>query len=212
MNLPEKKYIASFDIDAQNTFTPVCPDELPVVDGDKIATELNAQAEFASLRIASRDAHSNCALWISDAEHAPLTTIEGYPDLDLRWPAHAIIGTKGFEFIDGLDPQKYNFQVFKGIEPDKHPYGACYHDLKNTLSTGVIEYLKCHNITTVICGGLATDYCVKNTVLQLRQVGFEVILNKAACRGIAEETIAQAMEEMAQAGVHFIENAAELQA
>ena len=84
MNLPEKKYIASFDIDAQNTFTPVCPDELPVIDGDKIAPELNAQAEFASLRIASRDAHSNCALWISDAEHAPLTTIEGYPDLDLR--------------------------------------------------------------------------------------------------------------------------------
>ena len=36
MNLPEKKYIASFDIDAQNTFTPVCPDELPVIDGDKI--------------------------------------------------------------------------------------------------------------------------------------------------------------------------------
>ena len=56
MNLPEKKYIASFDIDAQNTFTPVCPDELAVAEGDLIADELNAQAKFASLRIASRDA------------------------------------------------------------------------------------------------------------------------------------------------------------
>ncbi len=72
------------------------------------------------------------------------------------------------------------FKYSKVLNLTNIPYGACYHDLKNTLSTGVIEYLKCHNIiTTVICGGLATDYCVKNTVLQLRQVGFEVILNKA---------------------------------
>ena len=211
MNLPEKKYIAAFDIDAQNTFTPVCPDELPVVDGDKIVDELNAQAKFASLRIGSRDAHSMNALWISDADHAPLTPVAGnHPDVDIHWPAHAIIGTKGFNFIDGLDPNAYDFQVFKGIEPDKHPYGACYHDLKNTLSTGAIEYLRCHNITTVICGGLATDYCVKNTVLQLRAAGFDVILNKAACRGIAPETIAAAMEEMAAAGVHFVECAAKL--
>lgn len=210
MNLPEKKYIASFDIDAQNTFTPVCPDELAVAEGDLIADELNAQAKFASLRIASRDAHSMSALWLNDAEHAPLSPIAGYPDLDIRWPAHAIIGTKGFEFIAGLDPQAYDFQVFKGIEPDKHPYGACYHDLKNTLSTGAIEYLRCHGITTVICGGLATDYCVKNTVLQLRDAGFDVILNKAACRGIAPDTIATAMQEMQDAGVKFVECAKEL--
>ena len=34
--LPEKKFVASFDIDAQKTFTPLCPDELPVTEGDKI--------------------------------------------------------------------------------------------------------------------------------------------------------------------------------
>ena len=208
MSLPEKKYIASFDIDAQNTFTPVCPGELPVAEGDTIAGELNAQAAFASLRLASRDAHTMSALWLSDEDHAPLSPIEGHPDLDIRWPAHAIVVTKGFEFIDGLDPAAYDFQVFKGIEPDKHPYGACYHDLKNTLSTGAIEYLRCHGITTVICGGLATDYCVKNTVLQLKNAGFDVILNKAACRGIAPETIAAAMDEMEKAGVKFAENAA----
>ena len=212
MQLPDKKYIASFDIDAQNTFTPVCPVELPVAEGDQIADELNAQAKFASLRLASRDAHTMDALWLSDAEHAPLTPIEGHPDLDVRWPAHAIIGTKGFDFIAGLDPKAYDFQIYKGIEPDKHPYGACYHDLKNTLSTGAIEFLRCHGITTVICGGLATDYCVKNTVLQLKAAGFDVILNKAACRGIAPDPIAAAMEEMAAAGVQFVECAAELKA
>lgn len=211
MLLPAKKFVASFDIDAQNTFTPVCPDELPVAEGDTIAPELNANACFASLRLGSRDAHTLSALWLSDAEHAPLTPIAGHPDLDVRWPAHAIIGTKGFDFIDGLDPKAYDFQIFKGIEPDKHPYGACYHDLQDKLSTGAIEYLRCHGITTVICGGLATDYCVKNTVLQLKRAGFDVILNKAACRGIAPETVAAALEEMQAAGVRLAVSAAELE-
>lgn len=209
--LPEKKYIAAFDIDCQNTFTPVCPNELPVAEGDQIVDELNAQAKFASLRIASRDAHSMNALWLVDETHPIYSPVEGnHPDVDIHWPAHAIIGTKGFDFIAGLDPQAYDFQIYKGIEPDKHPYGACYHDLGNKLSTGAIEYLKNNGITTVICGGLATDYCVKNTVLQLKTAGFEVILNLAACRGIAQETVDAAIKEMQAAGVKIISCAAEL--
>ena len=47
-----KNEIAAFDIDAQQTFTPLCPDELPVAGGDMIAEELNAQAAFASVRVA----------------------------------------------------------------------------------------------------------------------------------------------------------------
>lgn len=211
MLLPEKKYIAAFDIDCQNTFTPVCPDELPVAGGQDIAPELNAQAQYASLRVASRDAHCLAALWLTDAEHPIYSPVEGnYPDLDIRWPAHAIVGSKGFEFLEGLDPAAYSYQVYKGVEPTKHPYGACYHDLNNKISTGAIEYLRFHGITTVICGGLATDYCVKNTVLQLRDAGFEVILNKAACRGIAPETTEAALQEMAAAGVIIIEKAADL--
>ena len=174
--LPAKQFIAAFDIDAQKTFTPVCPDpvcpdELPVAEGDKIVPELNAQAEFAALRVASRDAHSPYAKWIATPEHPCLSPIKGYPDLDLYWTKHAIVGSTGFDFIDGLDPEAYAFQSLKGIEPDKHPYGACYHDLANKRSTGVIEFLRQHGITTVICGGLATDYCVLNTVLQLKDAG-----------------------------------------
>ena len=205
-----KNQIAAFDIDAQQTFTPLCPDELPVAGGDEIAAELNAQAQFASLRVASRDAHSPKAVWIANANHAPLTPVTGYADSDLYWPSHAIVGTKGFEFIPGLDPKAYAFQVYKGIEPDKHPYGACYHDLKDTLSTGVIEFLQSRGIKAVICGGLATDYCVKNTVLQLVRAGFTVILNLAACRGIAPDTVAAALDEMRGAGVIIVNNSAEL--
>ena len=210
ISLPAKAKIAALDIDAQNTFTAVCPNELPVDGGTEIAAELNAQAKFASVRLASRDAHSPAALWLTDEEHPIYSPIEGHKDLDIRWPAHAIVGTNGFDFLDGLDPLAYDFQAFKGIEIDKHPYGACYHDLADTLSTGVIEFLQAKGITTVICGGLALDYCVKTTVLQLRKAGFATILNLAATRGIAPDTSQLALKEMQEAGVIFIENAAEL--
>ena len=72
------------------------------------------------------------------------------------------------------------------------------------------DVLRQHGITTVICGGLATDYCVLNTVLQLKAAGFDVILNKAACRGIAPDTTAAALEKMQQAGVIIIDKAADL--
>lgn len=205
--LPAKQYVASFDIDAQKTFTPLCPNELPVAEGDQIVPELNKQAQFASVRVASRDAHSPYAEWIADNTHPCLTPIVGKPDMDLYWTRHAIVGTPGFDFIDGLDPEAYDFQSLKGIEVDKHPYGACYHDLANKKSTGVIEFLKNKGITTVICGGLATDYCVLNTVLQLKNAGFAVVLNLAGCRGIAPDTTASALQKMKDAGVTIVSHA-----
>ena len=111
--LPAQNKIAAFDIDAQNTFTPVCPDELPVAEGDQIVEELNAQAALASLRIGSRDAHSPQAVWIAGNGHPVLSPVSGYPDVDVYWPAHAIVGTKGFEFITGLDPTFRSTKVLK---------------------------------------------------------------------------------------------------
>ncbi len=210
MHLPEKQFVASFDVDAQKTFTPICPNELPVQDGDKIVDELNAQAKFAKIRIASRDAHSNNAIWLSTEDHPPLSPIEGKTDCDLYWPAHAIVGTVGFDFLDGLDPNSYDYQVYKGIQPDMHPYGACYHDFAEKMSTGAIEYLKQNDITTVIVGGLATDYCVKTTVLQLLRAKFQVILNLAACRGIDPQTTKQALDLIKKSGGIIIKNSTEI--
>ena len=68
---------ASFDVDAQNSFTPLCPDELPVAGGDQIAAELNRQAGFAALRIGSKDAHSPAAVRMTDAQHPPLSPLSG---------------------------------------------------------------------------------------------------------------------------------------
>ncbi len=210
--LPARKLVASFDVDAQRTFTPICPDELPVLGGDEIAHELNLQAVFASLRVGSKDAHSVKALWMADATKPALSAIPeaaATPNLDVHWPAHAIVGTNGFELLEGLPrPIEYDYFVWKGIEIDLHPYGACYHDLANTRSTGVIEFLKSRDIKTVIVGGLALDYCVATTATQLRQAGFAVIINLAATRGISVATCEQAEASLRALGVVFAAHSA----
>ena len=210
MQLPAKEVVASIDVDAQYTFTPVCPDELPVIGGDTLAPELNAQAQFAGYRLGSKDAHSPQAHWVSSEQAPPFSSVAG-ANMDIRWPSHAVPGTKGFELLADLPhPADYDFFVWKGVEPDMHPYGACYHDLAERQSTGIIEYLQAKKITTVIIGGLATDYCVRHTALQLLKAGIEVVINLAATRGVAEDSTDQALKELQQAGVHLVQNAAEL--
>ena len=91
-----------------------------------------------------------------------------------------------------------------------HPYGSCYHDLKETMSTGIIEFLQCKGVKLVIVGGLATDYCVKITVLQLLCAGFETIVNVGACRGLSPLTTSEAIQEMQKRGAHIISTIDEL--
>ncbi len=205
----QKNTTASFDVDAQYTFTPVCPNELAVPEGDTIAPALNEQATLGSIRVGSKDAHSPSSIWKATAETPQFTPV-GTEDSDIHWNMHGVPGTKGFELLDTLPhPRDYDYFVWKGVEPDMHPYGACYHNLnwKNKkVSTGVIEYLKCNNITAVIVGGLATDYCVRNTALQLKDAGFEVILNLNACKGISPTTIAEAIQEMENVGIIVEQN------
>ena len=198
------KKTATFDIDAQYTFTPECPNELPVAGGTEIVDALNAQAKLAAIRIGSKDAHSPLAIWVAN-ENKPMFSSVAGDNVDIAWNQHAVPGTKGFELIAGLPrPVEYNFFVWKGVELDLHPYGACYHDLHDQMSTGVIEFLKVNGIENVICGGLATDYCVKTTALQLRKAGLRVIVNLEACRGINEETVLEAIETMKNAGVEIV--------
>ncbi len=145
MNRPSK--IASFDVDAQKGFTPLCPDELPVPGGDAIGAALNQLASRAALRLGSKDAHSPKAAWVVEsAEQMPRPL--AYPDADLTWVSHCVPGTPGFELLDELPrPIDYDFFVWKGVEPDLHPYGACYHDLAERRSTGVIEYLRQNGVS-----------------------------------------------------------------
>lgn len=208
---PGMEMIVSIDVDAQQTFTPLCPSELPVSGGDEIVAELNAQAALADLRVMTKDAHSPSAKWLVGS-HDEMLRPTGMRNADLTWVSHAMVGTKGFDLLDGLpDVGGYDYCVWKGVDPELHPYGACFHDIEERLSTGLLEWLAAKNAQTVLVGGLATDYCVKQTVLQLLKGGsWRVIVNAAACRGIAPETVEAAWREMQTAGAVVLKNAQEI--
>lgn len=191
--------VASLDVDCQKGFTPLCPDELPVAEADKIVPELNAQAKWAGLRIGSKDAHPANPVWLADKNHPVMSALVEYPDADVYWPAHCVVGTKGFELLDGLPaPEEYDFFVWKGVERHIHPYGACFHDLQEKLETGIFAKLEECSIDTVIVGGIATDYCVATTCRQLLDKGFRVILNLGACRGISPDGIKKFIDDTAK--------------
>lgn len=204
--------IAAIDVDPQQTFTPLCPDELPVPEGDSIGQALNAQAAMAQYRVLTKDAHPRNAVWVVDSHEKMLQPLS-HKNADVTWVSHAVPGTRGFETIPGLPAvTDYDHVIWKGIEPDLHPYGACFHDLQEKLSTGLIEWLVAKGVSTVIIGGLATDYCVKTTALQLQKSGyFKVIVNLTACRGIAPETTQQACADMKQAGIIIAQDLTALQ-
>lgn len=199
--------IASINVDPQKSFTPLCPDELPVPDGHNIVRALLAQNALAEVILGSSDAHSPHALFRVEQTNEQFKPLD-YENTDCTFKMHCVPGTPGFELLDGLPkPTDYDFFVWKGVSPDLHPYGACYHDLKETLSTGLIEFLRCANVTDIIVGGLATDFCVATTAKQLQSSGFfNVIVNLDACRGISPDGVAQQIVEMTEMGILIAED------
>lgn len=208
----DRKTTAAIDVDAQNTFTPLCPLELPVTGGNDIVAELNVQARLTAFRVGTKDAHSPASLWVDTDKEPQFTPIAEALNMDVRWKIHGVPGTPGFRLIEGLPRVvDYDYFVWKGIEPDMHPYGACYHDLANKMSTGLIEWLKVRGVQTVLLGGLALDYCVRLTALQLKEAGFRVIINLAATRGIwATTTLEKQVEEFNSLGIETVKNSAVL--
>lgn len=202
--------IASFDVDAQKGFTPICPDELPVTGGDEIVEDLNNLANLCDIRVGSKDAHPYEPIWLVN-ENRPMLTPLDYPDADKAWNRHCVVGTKGFELLDGLpSPTEYDFFVWKGQEPDLHPYGACFHDIQENLETGVFDYLRNKGVETVILGGLAFDFCVKTTAIQLAKNGFKVAIYKKSTRSIAEPLEKLAIEELKDYNVDLLNTYEEL--
>ena len=85
-----------------------------------------------------------------------------------------------------------------------HPYGSCYHDLGEKLSTGVVEFLRSKNINTILIGGLALDICVKATAIQLAKASFTVVVNLAASRGLSEEATGAALAQFKDYNIKVI--------
>ena len=93
------------------------------------------------------------------------------------WPPHCIAGTAGAEFADGLAlPPSANI-ISKASTPDADAYSAFG-------GTDLALQLRHQGVRRLVVGGLATDYCVLNTVLDARAAGFEVLVLTDAVRAV----------------------------
>jgi nicotinamidase/pyrazinamidase len=121
------------------------------------------------------------------------------------WPDHCIQGTPGAELPPSFYQEKVKFFFLKGTDPLIDSYSA-FFDNAHLKSTGLSEYLKEHHVEEIYISGLATDYCVKYSVLDASQLGFKSYVILDACKGIELKPgdIQQALDEMQQAGATLI--------
>lgn len=203
--------IASMFVDPQKGFTSLCPSELPVPDGQHIVPGLMELYQLSTVHACSSDAHSPQALFVA-SETQPAFSSLSHENTDKAFPLHCVPGTPGFELLDGLPPVlSYDYMVWKGMDPSLHPYGACYHDLNNRLSTGLIEVFRARGVTHVLLGGLAADICVAITGFQLREAGFYVAMYMPATRGLTEQSTQTQCTDLQSAGVDILHDTTSLQ-
>jgi nicotinamidase/pyrazinamidase len=175
-------------IDVQNDF---CPDgALPVSEGDQVVPVLNRWAErFGSAGwpvYASRDWHPN------ETKH--------FESFGGPWPPHCVAGTKGAEFHSDLQLPDTTVVVSKGMNPEEDAYSA--FQAFDDEGVSIKDLLRRHQVQSIFVGGLATDYCVKQTVLDGLREGFQMFLILEAMRGVevSPGDSSRAIKEMVRKG------------
>lgn len=175
-------------VDVQNDFLP--GGSLAVPDGDRIIPVLNRYIELfhrAGLPIyATRDWHPE------RTRH-----FQAYGGL---WPPHCVQGTRGAEFHPDLKLTPETIIISKGMDPNEDSYSG----FQGRTADGVAfaEELKRRGIEHLYIGGVATDYCVRHTVLDARRLGFHVTVLEDAIRGVdlTPGDSERALREMVEAG------------
>jgi nicotinamidase/pyrazinamidase len=141
-------------VDVQNDFCPGGAMAVPA--GAAVAKMLTtAAAAFASrgaLVFATQDWHP--------AGHTSFRSQSG------PWPDHCVQGTPGAEFHRDLHLPEGTIVVRKGASPNKDAYSGF-------VDSNLEERLNAASLTRLFIGGLATDGCVLNTVVDALGIGFE---------------------------------------
>jgi Amidases related to nicotinamidase len=162
--MPAPKKRALIVVDVQNDFCP--GGTLAVAHGNEVIAPLNGLIdeflENGEPVYESRDWHP------AQTKH-----FEAYGG---TWPVHCVQNTKGAEFHPKLRQDPRITVVSKGLGDTD-----CYSAFDETDLT---SQLKQQGVEEVWVGGLATDYCVKNTVLDALKNGFEVKAIENAMRAV----------------------------
>jgi len=192
-------------VDIQNDFVP--GGALAVREGDQVVPIANRLMPRFEVVVATQDWHP--ADHGSFAASHPGKRIGEVIDLgglsQVLWPVHCVQGTWGAEFVAGLEVSNVAKVFRKGTDREIDSYSGFY-DNGHRRSTGLGEWLSERGVRGVYVVGLATDYCVKFTALDARELGFEVTLAEDGCRGVELKPgdVARAVEEMRAAGVKVV--------
>lgn len=171
-------------VDVQNCFLP--GGSLAVPEGEKVVPVVNALEPLFSHRAFTRDWHPPDH--VSFAENPQFK--------DMSWPPHCVQGSADAEFHEDLQVPPDALLVTKGDDPDREAYSG-FQARKQDLA----GWLRKRGVERVFVTGLATDYCVRQTALDARSAGFNVVLVEDAARGVAPETTERALEDLDEAGV-----------
>lgn len=175
-------------VDVQLDFLP--GGSLAVPHGDEVVPALNRYiAAFRRLTfpvVATRDWHP--------PDHCSFRSRGG------PWPPHCVAGTDGARFAPLLDIPCEARIVSKATTRDKDAYSG-FED------TDLDNWLKRAGARRLFVGGLATDYCVLNTVRDARRLGYGVFLLLDAVRAVdvAAGDGERAIGEMRRLGATAIE-------
>lgn len=193
-------------IDVQNDF---CSNgALEVREGDMVIPIINKLIDTfeknGDLIIATQDFHPKEHKSFSINSGGKIGTIGELNGLSqIWWPEHCVIGTHGSEFHKDL--KKIKHIVKKGTDIEIDSYSG-FFDNGKLKATELDKLLKSNNIKTLFIAGLATDYCVKYTVLDALSLKYEVYVIKDGCRGVnlSAQDSKKALDEMEKAGAKII--------
>ena len=175
-------------VDVQNDFCP--GGALPTPQGNKVVPVINELMNKFTLVLASRDWHP-----------------ESTKHFD-KWPVHCVRETPGAGFPDELHIEKIN-QIFnKGTGAKDDGYSAF-----EATNHNLAEYLKKKKIDLLYVTGLTAEYCVKSTVLDALEHGFNTFVIKDAVEGIRKQKndFENSFVEMKKAGAIIIDNSKSIQ-
>lgn len=175
-------------VDVQNDFCP--GGALPAPGGSTIVPTLNRYIADARARgfaiVASRDWH-------------PAAT-RHFKAFGGIWPPHCVQQTPGAAFHPDLALPADATIISKGDSADREGYSA--FDGRTADGRSLADHLRNHQVSHLFVGGIATDYCVKETVLDALKRGFRVAVLSDAITGIEAHAgdVQSALDAMQSAG------------
>lgn len=193
-------------VDLQNDFCEGGALEVP--EGSTIVPAVNQLINSFDAIIQTQDWHpeGHASFASSHKGKSPNDTIEMDYGSQVLWPDHCVQGSKGAEFHPDLNTNKSQVIIRKGFRPQIDSYSAFFENDQET-KTGLTGYLKTRGITDLYTVGLATDFCVKWSVLDGLKEGFNMYIVEDAVKGIdIDGSVESAWDEMKSEGVHVIQS------